>query len=130
MSGSPDNLISSSRSATGPTVLNSSKETDMHTPGHRNGPKEPYTPTSFWPFLLGITSIVVAYFLARKDQPATLSEVYALCSEQANGVYIVDHDNTKTQCIVVNGSDIADIGSLGERWHSEENRGPSEPTAC
>lgn len=114
MSGSPDNLISSSRSATRPTVLNSSKETDMPTPSHRNGPKESYTPTSFWPLLLGVTSIVVAYFLARKDQPPTLSKVYALCSEKANRVYIVDHDNTKAQCVVVNGSYIADIGSLGE----------------
>ena len=110
MSDSPDDLVSSSRSATGPTVLNSSKETEMH-PGHRNGPN---SPISFWPVVLGVTSIVVAYFLARKEQPATLSKVYALCSEQANRVYIVDHDNSQAQCVVVNGSYIADIGSLGE----------------
>jgi len=113
MSGSPDDLVSSIRSATGPTVLNPSKETEAR-PSHRNGPNKSYSPISFWPLLLGVTSIVVAYFLTRKDQPATLSEVYALCSEQANGVYIVDSDNSQAQCVVVNGSYIAYIGSLGE----------------
>jgi len=113
MRGSPDELIPSIKSATGPTVLKSSKETEAH-PSHRNGPNKSYNPISFWPLLLGVTSIVVAYFLARKDQPATLSEVYALCSEQANRVYIVDRDNSQAQCIVVNGPYIADIGSLGE----------------
>lgn len=108
MSGSSESLVFSTGSATGPTaVLNSIKDTSMPAPG--KGPKESY---SFWPLFLGVTSIVAAYFLARKDPTATLSEVYALCSEQANGVHIVDHDNSKAQCVVVNGSYIADIGSL------------------
>ena len=125
MSGSPDNLVSSTRSGTGPTVLNSTKETDMPTPSHRHRLTESCSPTSFWPLLLGFTSIFIAYFFARKDQPAaTLSEVYALCSEQANKVYIVDRDNSMAQCIVVDGSYIADVGSLSE-WYSEENRRPS-----
>ena len=115
MSDSPDNLVSSTGSLTGPTVLNSTKETDMRTPSHGHRLTESSTPTAFWPLLLGVTCIVVAYFFAIKDQPAaTLSEVYALCSEQANRVYIVDRDNSMAQCVVVNGSYIADVGSLSE----------------
>jgi hypothetical protein len=104
-------------------VHDSSKETDHHTPSE---PKASPGLTLFWPLLLGATSIVVAYFLARKGQrPATaLSEVYALCSERDNSVYIVDSNNNKVQCVVVNGSYIADIGSLGECgvWYSQEKQ--------
>ena len=105
-------------SPTGAEVPGSSKETDKHTPSSGSEPKASPGPTFFWPLLLGAISIVVAYFLTRKNQQ-TLPEVYALCSEQGNSVYTVDYNNNKAQCVVVNGSNIADIGSLGE-WYSKE----------
>jgi hypothetical protein len=42
-----------------------------------------------------------------------LSEnAYALCTPDANNIYTVDTNNTKTQCIVVSGPLIVDTGSV------------------
>ncbi|KZT19709.1 hypothetical protein NEOLEDRAFT_1141709 [Neolentinus lepideus HHB14362 ss-1] len=64
---------------------------------------------------LTLTSIVVVFRPTSNDLPAS----YAICSRDGNGIYTVDAQNTRVQCMVVRGATIIDTGSLDAiktRW--------------
>ncbi|CAA7259249.1 unnamed protein product [Cyclocybe aegerita] len=60
----------------------------------------------------GVVSLFAAFLLVRKTAAPPLSEAYALCSKENDKVYLVDDQNTQTQCIVVEGAYIVGTGSL------------------
>lgn len=50
--------------------------------------------------------------------PTALPKSYALCSRSGTGVYTVDDNDSRVQCIVVHESLIIDTGDLGEQLTS------------
>lgn len=54
------------------------------------------------------------YSHRRTGVPAMLPETYALCSPKGSNIYTVNANNQKVQCIVVKGSKVIDMGSLGK----------------
>lgn len=66
------------------------------------------------------TSVALAlclwlYSRRRTGILAVLPETYALCSPNGSNIYTVNAKNQKVQCIVVEGSKVIDMGSLGKR---------------
>ncbi|KAF8070294.1 amidohydrolase family-domain-containing protein [Lyophyllum atratum] len=67
-------------------------------------------------FISSIVLLISAYLFSSTKA----SNSYALCSREGNKVYTVDAQNAQTQCIVVQGSYIVDLGSLQyvtKRWN-------------
>ena len=44
---------------------------------------------------------------------AALPDAYALCSRSGAHIYTVDPDYPRVQCMVVQGSQIVDVGAIG-----------------
>ncbi|KAF5385987.1 hypothetical protein D9615_002411 [Tricholomella constricta] len=89
-----------------------------------NGASHPKTATSK-PAIISLVSCIVliisAYFSVDPRSLNAASDTYALCSRNGDNVYTVDAQNSRTQCIVVQGALIADRGSLQHvtnRWNS------------
>ncbi|KAG6813680.1 hypothetical protein H0H92_008528 [Tricholoma furcatifolium] len=65
--------------------------------------------------------LLISIFIFIDPRPLkVVSDSYALCSKDGNKVYTVDSENSRTQCIVIQGSFIADRGSLEhitKRWN-------------
>ncbi|TRM69760.1 amidohydrolase family-domain-containing protein [Schizophyllum amplum] len=56
---------------------------------------------------------------------------YALCSREGKNIYTVDQENSRVQCIVVDGAYVVDSGSLHEvtvRWHDTAARAATPST--
>lgn len=72
-----------------------------------------------WAVYLAAASAIVACLMAIKHSSSTntLPEAYVLCSRRPDGVYTVDQHNSRTQCIVVQGTYIVETGSLSESYY-------------
>jgi hypothetical protein len=69
--------------------------------------------SGYWHALLCIVS-TCAFFLLFKSTPLAVSPTsYAVCSREGPRIYTLDDSNPLTQCLVVQGSHIADSGTLG-----------------
>ncbi|KAF8972938.1 amidohydrolase family-domain-containing protein [Flammula alnicola] len=73
-------------------------------------------PSSRWSLIIAVASIALACLFTARRAASTRPDTYAICSKQ-DKVYIVDAENSQTQCIVVEGAYIADIGSLDSHGH-------------
>ncbi|KAG1860992.1 hypothetical protein C8R48DRAFT_240339 [Suillus tomentosus] len=62
--------------------------------------------------ILILLAAFAAWFLS-PEETSSLSHSYAVCSSSGARIYTVDHAVPNAQCLVVDGSLILDIGSLG-----------------
>jgi hypothetical protein len=59
-----------------------------------------------------ILSILCLAYVSRKER-TPLQDAYALCSRSGSHIYTVDPDYPRVQCMVVQGSYIVDVGTIG-----------------
>jgi hypothetical protein len=59
-----------------------------------------------------ILSILCLAYVSRKER-TPLPDAYALCSRSGSHIYTVDPDYPRAQCMVVQGSYIVDVGTMG-----------------
>ena len=59
-----------------------------------------------------ILSILCFAYVSRKER-TPLQDAYALCSRSGSHIYTVDPDHPRVQCMVVQGSYIVDVGTIG-----------------
>ena len=62
---------------------------------------------------VALVAVALSYFAMdqRKDAKG-VEGPYALCSTEGKQIYTVDADNSRVECVVVNGAHIVDTGSL------------------
>jgi predicted amidohydrolase YtcJ len=65
-----------------------------------------------WKIFFAICSLGLALFMALRRRESDLPQSYALCSHQGDNIYIVDAGNARTECIVVEGAHIVNLGPL------------------
>jgi len=70
-----------------------------------------------WKLLLALIPIFFALYATTRPSKS-LPTSYALCSNHAGGIYTVDGNNTRVECIVVDGPYIVNTGSLSELRHN------------
>lgn len=63
------------------------------------------------PAFIAFLSLALVFNL---QYPAPPQDAYAICSKSADGIYTVDAQNARTQCILVQGARIADSGLICE----------------
>ncbi|KDQ57712.1 hypothetical protein JAAARDRAFT_35398 [Jaapia argillacea MUCL 33604] len=69
-----------------------------------------------------ISLVLVSY----RSSTKTLPESYALCSHEEDGIYTVDGEDSRVQCLVVHQAQVFDRGSLDDvklRWKNAVKRG-------
>ena len=59
-----------------------------------------------------ILSILFLTYVSKQER-TPLPDAYALCSRSGPHIYTVDPDYPRAQCMVVQGSHIVDVGSIG-----------------
>ncbi|KAG8740296.1 hypothetical protein FRC10_004514 [Ceratobasidium sp. 414] len=78
--------------------------------------------------MVSAIAIAVLFLVLRKAKGRELPEAYALCSAYGEkNVWTVSDGPARTECLVVNGKFIADVGSVDEirqRWGDRATTGP------
>lgn len=76
--------------------------------------------TYTWPTIWDVENS--AFVRDTRSQIERLSSSYAVCTPGRKGVYTVDADNARVECIRVQGDEIADVGdfdAVNQRWTAE-----------